>query len=99
MQLRRVAPRLLGLNAWSMKSPASKPTAREIFASNLRRARRFREVSQEALALQAGLSRTYVSEAERAERNISIDNMGLLADALRVPLKDLLDPEMFKDFN
>lgn len=56
-------------------------------------------MSQEALALQAGLSRTYVSEAERAERNISIDNMGLLADALRVPLKDLLDPEMFKDFN
>lgn len=87
---------LTELNAWGMKSPASKPTAREIFARNLRRARRLREVSQEALALQACLSRTYVSEVERAERNVSIDNMGLLADALRVPLKDLLDPEMFK---
>lgn len=77
----------------SIKPPA---TAREIFSRNLRRARRLREMSQEALALQAGLSRTYVSEVERGERNVSIDNMEHLAQALRVPLKDLVDPEMFK---
>jgi transcriptional regulator with XRE-family HTH domain len=35
-----------------------------------------------------------VSEVERGARNVSIDNMGLLADALGVKLKDLLDPEM-----
>lgn len=70
--------------------------ARLIFARNLRQARRLKEVSQEALALQAGLSRTYVSEVERGERNVSIDNMGLLADALSIELKDLLDPEMLK---
>jgi transcriptional regulator with XRE-family HTH domain len=46
--------------------------------------------------LQAGLSRTYVSEVERGERNVSIDNMEHLAQALRVPLKDLVDPDMFK---
>lgn len=79
-----------------MKSPSKKPSAREIFAKNLRLARKLREISQEALALQAGLSRTYVSEVERAERNVSIDNMGLLAEALQIPLKDLVDPEMFK---
>lgn len=67
-----------------------------IFARNLRQVRRLKEISQEALALQAGLSRTYVSEVERGERNVSIDNMGLLADALGVKLKDLLDPEMLK---
>lgn len=67
-----------------------------IFAANLRLARRLRDVSQEALALDAGLSRTYVSEVERGERNVSIDNMGLLADALQIPLKDLVDPERFK---
>lgn len=66
-----------------------------VFAVNLRRARRLRDISQEALALDAGLSRTYVSEVERGERNISIDNMGLLADALQVPLKDLVDPQRF----
>lgn len=81
-----------------MKNPIKTLSARDVFARNLRRARRFREISQEALALQAGLSRTYVSEVERAERNVSIDNMGLLADALQVPLKELVDPEMFKEF-
>ena len=67
-----------------------------VFEANLRLARRLRDVSQEALALDAGLSRTYVSEVERGERNVSIDNMGLLADALQIPLKDLVDPERFK---
>ena len=67
-----------------------------VFAANLRLARRLRDVSQEALALDAGLPRTYVSEVERGERNVSIDNMGLLADALQIPLKDLVDPERFK---
>jgi transcriptional regulator with XRE-family HTH domain len=71
-------------------------SARMVFATNLRRARRLREVSQESLALDAGLSRTYLSEVERGERNISIDNMGLLAEALQVPLRDLVDPQRFK---
>lgn len=38
-----------------------------------------------------------MSEVERAERNVSIDNMGLLADALKISLKDLVDPDMFRD--
>ena len=74
---------------------ASKPlSAREIFAKNLRQKRRLKDISQEALALQAGLSRTYISEVERGVRNISIDNMGLLAETLDVPLRDLVDPEL-----
>ncbi|MBB5358253.1 transcriptional regulator with XRE-family HTH domain [Rhodanobacter sp. ANJX3] len=55
-----------------------------------------KDLSQEALALQAGLSRTYVSEVERGTRNIAIDNMGLLAETLGVSLRDLVDPGMFK---
>jgi len=70
-------------------------TARQVFARNLRRTRRVREISQEQLALDAGMSRSYVSGIEREERNVSIDNMGLLADALQVPLKDLVDPDLF----
>lgn len=66
-----------------------------VFATNLRRARRLKDMSQETLALDAGLSRTYISEVERGDRNISIDNMGLLADALQIPLKDLVDPLRF----
>jgi len=71
-------------------------TAREVFARNLRRARRIKDVSQEELGLRAGLSRAYVSSVEGGGRNISVDNMGLLADALNLPLRDLVDPDKFK---
>lgn len=79
-----------------MKKPTQPPSAREVFGKNLRRARRLKDVSQEELALRADLSRTYVSEVERGVRNVSIDNMGLLAQALGVPLKDLVDPALFR---
>lgn len=77
-----------------MKKPLSL-TARQVFARNLRRYRRMHDISQEELALQAGMSRSYVSGIEREERNVSIDNMGVLAEALNVPLKDLVDPDLF----
>lgn len=33
---------------------------------------------------------SYIAQVERGTRNISIDNMAALADALGLPLKDLL---------
>jgi transcriptional regulator with XRE-family HTH domain len=78
-----------------MNKSANPIVAREVFGRNLRRARRLKEISQEELALRADLSRTYVSEVERAIRNVSIDNMELLSIAIGVPLSDLVDPEMF----
>jgi len=74
-------------------------SARELFGRNLRRTRRLKEVTQEELALRADLSRTYVSEVERGARNISIDNMSRLAEALDVPLRDLVDPALFDVLN
>lgn len=74
---------------------ASSLTPRQIFAKNLRRSRRMQDISQEDLALKAEMSRSYVSEVERELRNISIDNMGMLAKALNVPLYELLDPALF----
>ncbi len=71
-------------------------SAREVFARNLRRARRLKDLSQEQLGLEAGLSRAYVSSIELGERNVSVDNMGLLANALNVPLRDLVDPDRFR---
>lgn len=70
------------------------PSPREVFGKNLRLLRRLKDISQEQLALNANLSRSYVSEVERGARNVSIDNMGVLADAVGVQLKDLLDPNM-----
>ncbi|MDT3309707.1 helix-turn-helix domain-containing protein [Shewanella vaxholmensis] len=65
-------------------------SAREILARNLKDMRGKLGLSQEALADMAGLHRTYVGSVERAERNISIDNIERLAKALNVHTSSLL---------
>ncbi|MET3435000.1 XRE family transcriptional regulator [Herbaspirillum seropedicae] len=73
-----------------MKTTETPPSARLIFGQNVRRVRRLKEMSQEELAFRADISRTYLSEVERGERNISVDNMEALAEALEMELPDLL---------
>lgn len=65
-------------------------TLREIFASNLRRVRAERELSQEALADLAGIDRTYVSALERQVYSASIDTIEKLAGVLKVEPDELL---------
>lgn len=66
------------------------PNARTRLASNLRTRRKAVGLSQEVLADLAGLHRTYVGGIERAERNVSIDNIEKLAVALDADVVDLL---------
>lgn len=68
------------------------PSARLRLAVNMRAARKRLGISQEALAEVAGLHRTYVGAIERAERNVSIDNIERLAVALRLDVVELLAP-------
>lgn len=49
-----------------------------------------RGMTQEGLAETADLHRTYVGSVERGERNVSIDNIYALADALGVSARELL---------
>lgn len=63
---------------------------KEILAHNVRRLRKSTGLSQEELADRAGLHRTYISSIERSERNVSIENIFLLAKALGVDPGDLL---------
>jgi transcriptional regulator with XRE-family HTH domain len=65
-------------------------TLRQIFASNLRRVRAERELSQEALADLAGIDRTYVSALERQVYSASLDTIEKLADVLKVAPHELL---------
>jgi len=65
-------------------------TARLCLARNIRELRSLNGVSQEELALEAGLHRTFVAHVERGVRNISIDNIEKLAMALGVPPYRLL---------
>jgi len=57
---------------------------------NVRRYRLERELSQEALADEAGIHRTYVSDVERGSRNPTIVIVEKLALALAVSASDLL---------
>ncbi len=75
----------------SSSSPRA-PTARELLAMNIVRLRKERGWSQEDLALESGLHRTFVAHVERQVRNISIDNIERLANALQIDIHVLLLP-------
>jgi transcriptional regulator with XRE-family HTH domain len=64
---------------------------RDIFAQNLRSARRARGYSQEELAHRAELDRTYISSLERKVYNATIDVVDRLACALSIEPGRLLD--------
>jgi transcriptional regulator with XRE-family HTH domain len=66
---------------------------RRDFGSRVRRARVAAGLSQEALAARSGLHRTYVGSVERGERNVSLENIYRLADALGVDVRDLFGPQ------
>lgn len=79
----------LTMLTWKNKIPPH--FYRLIFAENMRRTRRLKEISQEELAFDAQISKTYVCEIERGSRAVSIDVMGRIADALQMPLSKLLE--------
>ncbi|UNC15909.1 helix-turn-helix transcriptional regulator [Acidiphilium multivorum] len=66
--------------------------ANEVFAWNLRRIRVSQGTSQENLAIDAALDRTYVSRIERGFENPSLNTIERLAGALNVELTTLLTP-------
>ena len=65
---------------------------RDILATNMRRLRAARGLSQEELAHESGINRTYLSSVERSERNVSIDNIARIAEGLEVEPWKLLKP-------
>jgi transcriptional regulator with XRE-family HTH domain len=80
----------------SQASPAARKTAesaRSVLAANLVRLRQERGWSQEALAFECGLHRTFVGHVELQRRNISLDNLERLALAFDVPIWSLLMPD------
>ncbi len=65
---------------------------RDYLATNLKRARRLRGLTQDDIAALSGVNRAYVSDMERGKRNIGIDCVGRIAAALDVPAASLLLP-------
>lgn len=55
-----------------------------LFGKRLRALRKQRELTQEQLAAEAGLDRTYLASIERGERNVSLQNIMKLTNALEI---------------
>jgi len=70
--------------------------AQEKFASRLKLLRKESGLSQEKLAHKSGIDRTYVASVERGKRNISINNISKLVDALGISLADFFSSEIFE---
>lgn len=64
--------------------------ARRIVAGNLRRLRQAAGLSQEAMADEAGLHRTYVSGVERGVRNPTVTVLQKLAEGLKTSMSELV---------
>jgi transcriptional regulator with XRE-family HTH domain len=62
----------------------------EVFGRTVRRARRDRDLSQEALARAAGLAAKHVSEIERANRDVRLTTLLQLAAGLELSPSELL---------
>lgn len=56
----------------------------KVFGTNLRKYRNEMGVSQEKFAEMCGLHRTYISDIERFQRSIALDNVQKIADALGI---------------
>jgi transcriptional regulator with XRE-family HTH domain len=62
-----------------------------LLGAAIRERRSFLQISQEELAVRAGLHRTYLSDVERGARNPSIKTIEKIAQALQVPVVKLFE--------
>ena len=65
----------------------------KVFGANLRKYRTKKGLSQEQFADICGLHRTYISDIECFQRNVSLENVQRIADALGIESYKLLQEE------
>lgn len=63
---------------------------KEVFGTNLRKYRTEKGFSQEKFAELCGLHRTYISDIECFQRNVSLENIQKIAEALDIDPSALL---------
>lgn len=63
-------------------------TTLEKFGEKVREERHKLGLSQEELASRAGVHRTYIGMIERAEKNITLENIEKIANALKISIAD-----------
>ena len=65
---------------------------RQVFARNLRRFRQAKGFSQESLAFEAGVNRSYMSKLEKGASYVGLEIIERLSKVLGVPASDFLKP-------
>ncbi len=60
------------------------------FGEKVRKIRKEKGLSQEALADLAGIDRSYMGHIERGDQNITLTKIHQIADALEVPVINLI---------
>lgn len=68
----------------------------KIVAQNIRKARKARRLTQVDLARMSGLHRTFIGGIERRERNITLQTLAQIANALNVAPHELLKENNLK---
>ncbi|HEY8364818.1 MAG TPA: helix-turn-helix transcriptional regulator [Haloplasmataceae bacterium] len=70
----------------------------ELFGRKLRLLRMSKGLSQEELGLQSGIHRTYIGQIERAEKNVTIQNVYKIAKSLDLDIRELFDfSDLYKE--
>ena len=86
----------MALRVWTIMTqdaPGSRDHPQRVaFGARLRELRLAKSFSQEDLADLAHMHRTYMSGVERGLRNVSLDNIWALADALEVSPAEFFKP-------
>lgn len=85
-------PRHIAKTTRPVGRPRKRRCVREILATNILKMRHDLEWTQEDLAFETNLHRTFIAHVERQMRNISIDNVEKIAHALGVGVAELLAP-------
>lgn len=86
---------VIGVNFRPLGMPRASPThagdpVLVAFGQAVREMRAERRISQEALADLAKVDRSYMSSIERGEQNVGLMSMHRVANALGVPLSELV---------
>jgi transcriptional regulator with XRE-family HTH domain len=63
----------------------------DIVGGNIRKIRIVQKLSQNQLAYETGLTREFINKVENGKNNISITKLALIAEALNISLKRLVD--------
>ncbi len=71
-------------------NPSERAALKKALGEIVRNRRLEAGLSQENLGFESGLHRTYIGSIERGETNLSLENMAVLAIALRCEITDLI---------